>query len=303
MRDQIEAAGYAAGWRVVRALPQPVARRSFRALADQAWRRRGRGVQQLERNLARVAPERTAAELRELSRLGMRSYLRYWMEVFRLPDLPREVIVSTLRAEREHLLRDPLAAGRGVVVSLPHTANWDHSGAWATLSVAPLTTVAERLRPESVYERFLRYRRSLGMEVLPLTGGAGPFPVLVERAAGGGLVALLGDRDLTRAGVPVTFFGERTKMPAGPAAVALESGAHLLPATLWYDADSTWVRFHPYVEPPATGSRQEKIAAMTQAVAAVFEAEIRQHPEDWHMLQPLWQADLNPARQARQDTS
>ncbi|MCU0265246.1 MAG: phosphatidylinositol mannoside acyltransferase [Actinomycetia bacterium] len=301
MRHRLTDAAYAGGWSVVRHLPEGVADRSFRTLADQAWRRRGRGVAQLERNLARVVPDATSDELRELSREGMRSYLRYWREVFRLSDLTRQQIVDGFTLDGQDLLAETLASGRGVVVPLPHSGNWDLAGAWFTLTHARLTTVAERLQPESLFERFLAFRRSLGMEVLPLTGGEGPYGTLLDRLRGGGLVALLGDRDLTRAGVPVTFFGEPTRMPAGPAALALASGAALLPATLWFDGRMSRGRIHPEVRPPGTGTKAERVAAMTQSVADVFAREIAVHPHDWHMLQRLWVADLDPARTARWD--
>lgn len=302
-RHRLTDSAYAAGWAAVRHLPEPVAKRSFRALADQAWRRQGRGVRQLERNLSRVVPDAGPDELRALGREGMRSYLRYWMEVFRISDLSRERIVETALVDGEDRLVEQLSSGRGVVISLPHSGNWDHAGAWFTLTHGRLTTVVERLQPESLYERFLEFRRSLGMEALPLTGDEGPYRTLLERAGSGGLVCLLGDRDLTRAGVPVTFFGEPTRMPAGPAALALASGAALMPATLWYDATTTRACIHPEIPPPTTGSRAERVAAMTQAVADVFETGLRAYPQDWHMLQPLWLADLDPARVARWDVA
>jgi phosphatidylinositol dimannoside acyltransferase len=291
MMDDITSMAYAAGWSTVRRMPGPVARATFRGIADQAWLRHGRSVQQLERNLRRIVPDASSRELRELSRESMRSYLRYWCEVFRLPDLDREEIVGTVRCHGEHNLADGIASGKGAVISLPHMANWDHAGAWATLTHAPLTTVAERLKPESLYERFLDYRRELGMEVLPLTGGPPPFRTLLERARRGRLIALVGDRDLTENGVPVEFFGEKTSMPPGPAAVAVATGALLMPATLWYEGRELVIRIHEPVEVPATGSRPEKVAVMTQVCADAFASGIADHPQDWHMLQRLWVDD------------
>lgn len=296
LRGSLTEAAYTTGWTAVRRMPAPMARRLFTTAADQSWRRRTKGVRQLERNLARVRPAATPEQLRELSRAGMRSYLRYWSEAFRLPDLTPEQIVSSFVMDDEHNLADGLATGRGVVVSLPHMGNWDHAGAWATLRHARVVSVAERLQPEGLYERFLDYRRALGMEILPLTGGEPPFRTLMSRLRDGGLVALLGDRDLTRAGVPVQMFGETTKLPAGPAALAVSTGAVLLTATLWYDPTHSRGRMHPPVEVPAHGSKQDKILAMTQATADRFAEGIRQYPQDWHMLQRLWLSDLDPAK-------
>ncbi len=290
---------YAAGWALVKRVPEPVARTLFRWAADAAWLRRGRGVHQLEANLRRViGPENSAVRLRQLSRAAMRSYSRYWLEVFRLPVWTQPRIRSTFHLEFAHRLHDPLAIGRGVVVVLPHAANWDHAGAYATLIGAPVTTVAERLRPESLFDRFVASRRALGMEVLPLSVGGQVFGVLAQRLRAGGVVCLVGDRDLSRTGVEVDFFGERTRMPGGPAALAVQTGAALLPATLWYSTSGTHLRLHPEVPIPVEGSRTEKVAVMTQQVANVFAAGIATHPEDWHMLQPLWLEDLtsSPAR-------
>jgi phosphatidylinositol dimannoside acyltransferase len=293
VQDQVSDWAFATGWNVVRRLPEPVARTTFDLFADQAWLRHGPSVRQLERNLQRVVPTDSEHELRELSRAGMRSYLRYWREAFRLPNLTPEEIVGTHACVDEDNLSKALAGGRGVVLALPHTGNWDHAGAWVTIAHAPLTTVAERLKPESLYERFLAYRRQLGMEVLPLTGEGAPFRTLLERTRAGGLICLLADRDLTEHGVPVTFFGETATMPAGPATLALAAGAPLLPATLWYDEHVSVTRIHPPVPVPSAGTRPEKVAAMTQALADAFAEGIAAHPQDWHMLQRLWLSDLD----------
>lgn len=290
---------YATGWALVRRLPERAAYGLFRLLADLAWWRRGAPVARLEANLRRVlGPDVAPEQLRRGSRHGLRSYLRYWCDVFRLPDWDDARTVGTVRCVGEHRLREPLAAGRGVVAPLPHMGNWDHAGAWACRTGAPVTTVAERLRPERLFARFLAYRQALGMEILPLTGGPAPvMDVLVDRVRAGALVPLLADRDLGRSGVPVTLFGETTRFPPGPALLALRTGAPLLPVTLHADGRVLVLTFHPYVDPPAAGSVREKVTAMTQGVADTFARAIREHPEDWHMLQPLWVADLPAARQ------
>ena len=299
--ERLTDAAYAAGWGAVRHLPEPAARGLFRVGGDLGWVRHGRGVRQLERNLARVlgrAPDDPV--VRATARAGMRSYLRYWSEVFRLPDWSAERVLQVARPSGEENLLGPLARGQGVVVSLPHSGNWDLGGAWIVARGVPFTTVAERLRPESLFDRFVAYRQSLGMEVLPLTGaGTAVFGTLARRLREGRLVALMGDRDLTATGVPVDFFGEPARMPAGPAALALQTGAALVPAHLWYDGPVMHVDLLPAVPVPAEGSRAERIAATTQQVADLFAARIAEHPEDWHMLQRLWVADLTRAAPPR----
>jgi KDO2-lipid IV(A) lauroyltransferase len=294
-------AGFAAGWSLVRHLPEPVAAAAFRRAADLTWRRRGDGVRQLEANYRRVlGGAATDERLRALGREGMRSYLRYFMEAFRLPTWSERRVVDAMPIDHIERLENGFARGRGVVLALPHMGNWDLAGAAITLRGHPLTTVAERLRPESLYERFLAYRKGLGMEVLPLTGGTtSAFGVMARRLRENRLVCLLSDRDLTASGVPVTFFGETTRMPAGPAALALQTGAALVPVTLAYEGDRMRATLHPEIERPAEGDRRARTVAMTQAVADAFAAGIAKAPHDWHMLQPLWLSDLDAARRAR----
>ncbi|AXG76899.1 phosphatidylinositol mannoside acyltransferase [Streptomyces paludis] len=293
--DRVTDALYGIGWSAVKTLPEPLANALGRTVADTAWKRHGPSVRRLEANLARVVPDAGPERLAALSKAGMRSYTRYWMESFRLPAWSKERVRDGVEIKDIGLLFDGLTTGRGVILALPHMANWDLAGAWLTRAHdVPFTTVAERLKPEKLYDRFVAYRESLGMEVVPHTGGTA-FGTLARRLRAGGLVCLVADRDLSESGVEVDFFGDRARMPAGPALLAQRTGALLLPTVLWFD-DTPVLRgqVFPAVEVPGTGTRAEKTSVMTQAVADVFATGIAEHPEDWHMLQRLWLADLDP---------
>ncbi|MEU1280403.1 phosphatidylinositol mannoside acyltransferase [Streptomyces sp. NPDC005805] len=293
MRDRLTDSLYGLGWSAVKKLPEPAAVRLGRTIADTVWKRRGKGVLRLESNLARVVPDATPERLAELSKAGMRSYMRYWMESFRLPTWDQERARSSFDPKDVHHLTEGLDRGKGVILALPHLANWDVAGIWVTRALGvPFTTVAERLKPESLYDRFVAYRESLGMEVLPHTGGTA-FGTLARRLRDGGLVCLVADRDLSASGTEVEFFGATARMPAGPALLAQQTGALLLPVTLWYDETPVMRgRVHPAIEVPESGTRAEKTSQMTQALADAFAGGIAEHPEDWHMLQRLWLADL-----------
>ncbi|MER7198018.1 phosphatidylinositol mannoside acyltransferase [Streptomyces sp. CB01635] len=296
-RERLVDALYGAGWSTVKKLPEPVAVRLGRTIADLAWRRRGKSVLRLESNLARVVPDASPERLKQLSRAGMRSYLRYWMESFRLPSWSADRVRNGFDVDDVHHLTDGLASDKGVIIALPHLGNWDLAGAWVTAKLeTPFTTVAERLKPETLYDRFVAYRESLGMEVLPHEGGSA-FGTLARRLRAGGLVCLVADRDLSESGVEVKFFGDTARMPAGPAILAQQTGALLLPVTLWYDGSPVMRgRIHGPIEVPETGTRAEKTSVMTQALADAFATGIADHPEDWHMLQRLWLADLEERR-------
>jgi KDO2-lipid IV(A) lauroyltransferase len=282
--------GYGLGWAVIKRMPESLATALFRAIADRTYKRDGRAVQQLRRNLARVVPD---PDLESAVHEGMRRYLRYWLEAFRLPSFsPAELSRRFRLVEGEDRLAEALASGRGVICALPHMGNWDLAGAWVNHTHAHLTTVAERLKPESLFDRFVDYRRSLGMEVLALTGEAPPFRTLLERLRAGRFVCLVSDRDLTASGVTVDFFGEPASFPGGPAALAIATGAALFPVTMWVEGGATVGIIHPELVSSKDVPKAQRIEATTQALADVFAAAIAAHPADWHMLQPLWTADV-----------
>src|SRR5574337_71828 len=287
--------GYAACWMMVRAMPEFVARTAFDAGA--VFAAAGGGPKQLRKNLARVLGVTPGEVPSALIRASLASYARYWREAFRLPTMDHAALhrkFDEMVVGKEHLAA-ALAAGRGAIVALPHSGNWDVAGVWLVGAHGRLTTVVERLKPESLYRRFLAYRESLGFEVLPLSGGRRPpFEVLCDRLRDNRVVCLMAERDLTRSGVPVGFFGEPTRMPAGPAKLAIETGAALLPVHCWFEPDGWGFWIHPALD---CGSRD--VGAITQSLADRFTEDIAAHPADWHMLQAQWLADLSEEHRVR----
>ncbi|OBF18047.1 phosphatidylinositol mannoside acyltransferase [Mycobacterium kubicae] len=286
---------YAAGWMAVRALPESAARNVFAAGARYAARRGG--PEQLRKNLARVIGVQPAQVPDSLMRASVASYARYWREAFRLPTMNLRELTQRLDSSTggQDNLNAGLAAGRGVVLALPHSGNWDMNGVWLAQTYDSFVTVAERLKPESLYRRFIEYREGLGFEVIPHSGGdRPPFEVLCDRLRDNRIVALMAERDLTRTGVEVDFFGEPTRMPAGPAKLAIATGAALLPSHCWFEGDG----WSCNMQTPLDTSSGD-VQAITQALAHEFERNIAAKPEDWHMLQPQWLADLSDERQAR----
>ncbi|MBB5850486.1 phosphatidylinositol mannoside acyltransferase [Amycolatopsis umgeniensis] len=288
--------GYAAGWRLARWLPEQVGSVTFGLGADLAVRRDGGGVRQLRSNLARVVPQADGVELDELTRRAMRSYARYWHEMFRLPsmdhkEVSRKVAQSITGVEN---LDAALAEGNGAVMALPHSGNWDAAGVWLADYLGGFTTVAERLKPESLYQRFVSYRESLGFEIVPLTGDSSAMRVLLKRLRENKAICLVGDRDLTNSGVPVKFFGEQTRMPGGPARLAATTGAALIPAGCWFTEDGWQIRLHPRIRV----TNRSEVPAATQALADIFAGDIAAHPADWHMMQKFWLSDFEAGEQA-----
>lgn len=323
IREQVAVGAYRLGWGAVRTLPAPVAYGLFDRIADGMFTKGGKGVERMRSNYARVRPELGSKALDELVHAGLRSYLRYWCDSFRLPDRTAAELAATVRVVGDGPPRSALESGQGVVAFLGHLGNWDTVGAWATHHLAAVTTVAERLKPEAVFDQFVAYREALGMTILPLTGDSPPFPTLVRTVHAGGLVPLLADRDLTASGVEVMLCGHPARMASGPAALALATGAPLHPVTVTYELDPTrtqrsigwrgvpdrargslsrarrrnWsayrvvLTFGPAVPVPPDGTRAEQISAMTQACADYLGQTLREHTQDWHMMQRVFVAD------------
>ncbi len=283
--ESIAAMAYLAAWKIVRWLPERQAYEIFYALGRSLTKRGGKSVKRLRSNLRQVAPEISEGELDLLLEQSMRSYLRYWCDTFRFPDWSSKRIAQNVSVRNEHLLLDAINANTGVIVSLPHAGNWDHAGAYFCNKGAKLVTVAERLKPEALFVRFLRYREAIGMEVLPLDGRV--IATLAKRLRVGGLVALVADRDLSKTGISVNFFGAIARMPAGPALLALNTGAPLLTAYVSYTEKGIYIEFDE-VAIPTEGTQSEKVLAVVQACADNFAKGISAYPQDWHMMQRIW---------------
>ncbi|NUR80225.1 MAG: phosphatidylinositol mannoside acyltransferase [Dermatophilaceae bacterium] len=311
--DTVSVLGFKVGWSAVRALPEWAAYALFDRVADLAVRRGGKGIERLRSNYRRVRPELGERELDELVAAGMRSYMRYYCEAFRLPSLGRGQIDRAVVVRRSDEVAELSARGEAVVVFVGHLGNFDLAAAWSAGNLMPVTTVAERLKPEEVYQEFVAFRRSIDMDIIPLTGGDDPFQGLLTAARGGGrLIALASDRDLTNGGVEVDLLGHRARMAKGPAVLSLMTGAPLYAARIWYEkaprgeglgGHRTVIEFSDRLVPRVQGPTAAKAADLIQQCADHLAVTIREHTSSWHMLQRVFVDDLDPAKDPVHDTS
>jgi phosphatidylinositol dimannoside acyltransferase len=246
----------------------------------------------IARNLERAMGRPLAGlERQRVVRAAFDSYARYWMESTRATGTSAGELEARMSMDGLHNIDSALAAGKGAIIALPHLGSWDFGGAWIASIGYPLTVVAEEVKPKALFDWFVEVRASLGLEVVPLGPQAGPA---VGRALRDNrLVALLSDRDLVGNGVEVEFFGERTRLPAGPATMALRTGAAILPTAIYLRSKG---RSHATVRPALELSRSGEglradVARITQDLAQELEALIRVAPDQWHMLQPNWPSD------------
>ena len=284
-KDFLASVPYFVGWRLVRALPEKSAYSFFENIGQIVLSRNGAQMKRLRSNLQRVVPSNSPDAMDQLMRAAVSSSMRYWCDTFRCSDWSKSRILTTVTATREELLTGPMRDGRGVVVALPHAGNWDHAGFYFCAMGFPLVSVVERVKPEALFNKFLQYRQKMGMEVLALDGRS--MGTLMQRAREGALIALVSDRDLSRSGVDVTFFGHPARMPAGAALLAIRTGIPLITAFVSYTNTGIHIEFNS-VAIPEQGTEAQRVSTVVQECADQFAKGIAKHPQDWHMLQRIW---------------
>ena len=277
---------YLFAWKVIALLPEKSAYQLANFVSDRIYKKNGKGIRRLRSNYARVMPEYSTQKLEELTKLGMRSYLRYWFDTFRLSRWSKNRIISTTQVIRENLLRDPINSKQGCIVALPHAGNWDHAAAYFCSTGITLTAVVEKLKPEAIFKKFLAYRESIGIEAI--SHKEKTIPILTQRLQAGKLIALVADRDMSRNGIEVNFFGKTSKMPSGPAILAIKTGAPLITAYVRYTLDGIQIIFDETIKPTNSGNEEDQIKIITQSIANNFAKRIKEYPVDWHMLQRIW---------------
>jgi KDO2-lipid IV(A) lauroyltransferase len=232
----------------------------------------------VERHQRRVSPNLNALQMQRRINDAFQSYLRYYMETFRLASLSDREIEA------------------GVILALPHVGGWEWAGRWIVQRGYKMSAVVEVLENREAYEAFTDARRAMGVDVIPLDDRAG---VAVQEALRAGhVVSLLADRDIQRNGVEVEFFGEKTTAPAGPAFFSLRVGAPIVPVAVYFTRRVDG--HHAVVRPPlalaSRGSLRDDIAKLTQSMIAEFESLIRRAPEQWHLFSPNWPSDPGYSR-------
>jgi len=282
---------YLLAWKLIGALPEKIAYALANKISDFIYFRNGKGVKRLRSNYKRVLPNLSQRELSNLTKAGMRSYLRYWFDTFRLNKWSKSRIINTTEVVRENLLRDPIAVKQGCIVALPHAGNWDHAAAYFCSTGINLTAVVEKLKPEAIFKKFLDYRQSIGIE--PISHKEKTIPLLTQRLQEGKLIALVADRDMSRNGIEVNFIGGTAKMPSGPAILAINTGAPLITAYIRYTDKGIKIIFDQIIIPTNLQNEDEKISAVTQLMADNFAKHIKESPVDWHMLQRVWVDEEN----------
>lgn len=290
LKPRLADMGFAAAWYGVPKVPTKLASRVTDAVSARIASRPG-SLRQLRLNLRQVVgPGMPEGELDELVRRGMQSYARYWREVFSILSWDFDDVIARTEVTGLDTVRGELAKGKGVVIALTHSGNWDAAAIQVVHGIpTKMSTVAERLKPESLFTRFKKFREDLGMEVAPLTGGEIPSTAVLQRALRAGhTITLLGDRDIGGKGIAVELCGRATTMPSGPALLAIQTGAALMPLELGFRPNGWAMTYHDPIDIPPVGRLRARVTAATTQLADVYTGVVQRNPQDWHMLQPIW---------------
>lgn len=280
---------YSALWRVVRWLPSNLAYKIFESISRNAYRRDGKRVRRLRENYRRVRPQATPDQLELMVKKGVSNAMRYWCDTFRISDWSRDDAIASVNSTNQEILHAGMARGKGVIVAVPHAGNWDHAGYYYCSIGYPVHTVAEHLKPDRLFQKFLSHRQRMGMTVLDLDSQT--IPELVKFLQDGQLVALVADRDLSRSGIEVDFFGGRAKMPVGPALLAYKTGADLITAYVGYRDGGIHISWQGPIEVDRTRDQSVELPIVTQEIAKIFQSEIDSDPTSWHMQQRIFVDD------------
>ncbi|MEZ5379830.1 MAG: phosphatidylinositol mannoside acyltransferase [Acidimicrobiales bacterium] len=256
--------------------------------------RRSPKARALAANLAVVRPELDEPAIDELVRAAMASYARYWAETLRMPDLPAATLERGLRVTGYEHIRSARANGQGPILALPHLGGWEWAAAYlGRVAEIPVSAVVERLQPDDLFEWFTELRSSYGVQVIPADGSA--FAALTEAVRQRHVVCLLSDRDLAGGGIEVDFFGRSTTLPAGPAMLARRTGAPLHPCAVYFavsDEQDQRLGHHcvigDRIDVDPSARLKPELARVTQRIATELERLIDRAPDQWHVLEPLF---------------
>ena len=240
-------------------------------------------------NLARVCAATGRAtrgpEFAALVHSAFRNHARYYLELLRAPHYPIDRIDEYVEVPEWDRFLPLLRDGPAMLLS-SHLGNFEPFGTViAAHGMRPLSPV-EEIEPRALYEFVSARRGASKVDLVPL-GEAGR--AIVKRLRAGGIVGIIADRDLAGDGQPVTMFGHQTTLSPGPAALVVAHRANLIVGRCLRTGPDRFVAVGDIVEVPEGGDRRADTRALVERIAAIFERDIGQAPEQWWgAFQPFW---------------
>ncbi len=245
------------------------------------------GAKTVGENLSHVMGEEAGeARIKATAREVFRNLLKNYYDLFHKHALSDDEIKASLTIIGLHNLEEALAQGKGVVVASAHFGLFDAMWAIGSILKVKITTPAERLEPEKLYQYTSKLRARDWMSLLPVDG---PLLGLVRALRRGEAVAVAADRDITDSGIEVEFFDAPARLPDGHVQLALRTGARIVTAFSLRQADnSASLHIEPALELEETGDFELDVRVNSRKVVARMEQWISRYPEQWLMLYPIW---------------
>lgn len=189
----------------------------------------------------------------------------------------------------QECVRLAMAPGKGTIITTGHFGSWDLAGAIAARQV-PLSAIADTFKDPRLNRLLQGHRRDKSVEVIPVSSAARR---VMQELVASRAVAIVIDRPVTRQqGVEVEFFGHKTYVPIGSAALAVKSGASIMPGYVWFAPNNRYyIQAFPPIFPQAVSNGAERIREiqrLTQYMFACQEEVVRQCPTQWFMFRRFW---------------
>jgi lauroyl/myristoyl acyltransferase len=230
-----------------------------------------------------LGPHADPREATRLTRLAFANYARYMVDLVRMPHLKTRELIDNIKVDGWEHVDAAYQVGKGVVFATGHIGNWDMAGAAFAARGRPVSALVETLQPARWNERVQRTRTAAGVKAIPIENGPREMLAALRKQEG---LAVLVDRPVATDGVPVTFFGKITRVPAGAATLALRTGSPVVPAVLVRDPRGQGYVAH--IGPPIVGARGDDASQVMQRIMSWLEGIIRRYPDQWFMFRQMW---------------
>ena len=275
-------AAYRLSARVLRAVP-PGLRHAAAAPGGAAWFWLSAGQRRaaLENYAAVLGRERSDPEVARIARRAFQNYGRMLTDFLLIGSLSPEELRQRMSIDGLDHVDAALARGRGAIMAVPHMGSWDMAGSYAGALGYAVSAVTERF-PGSLDDEVVHTRQRFGLNVIAL--GRSAVRGITQALQANGIVALLCDLE-QGPGVGVRFFGKRAVVPGGPAAIALKTGAALMPACQYATSPG---HHHVHLDAPLTWAPGETKEALMQRVVNRFEDFIKERPDQWYAFRPMF---------------
>lgn len=226
-------------------------------------------------------------QVKRTARHAFGNYFKMFADFMLMDTLKPEEIRRMVRPEGREQLDRALAEGKGAIVVTAHVSNWDILAAASAVYGYSISAVTNELPSDGLNELVISSRERIGMKMIRL--GPGSPRQIMKALAKNELVALASDLYSGDRGVRVPFFNRPALFPSGPAAIALKTGAPIIPVWIRRQPNNLYIaEIENPIEVSLTGDTRRDIQITTERIVQFFERIIRREPDQWLVFLPVW---------------